>query len=83
MLLDLVFSRSAQNLEDILNIYQRDEYCHTKCWPSTPKYKQKKHRARVRRLPQLVALLNDNPALGLFATALPCGIPDREVAQGV
>jgi hypothetical protein len=35
-----------------------------------PRYKRKKHRLRVRRL-QLVALLNDNPALGSFATAPP------------
>jgi Reverse transcriptase-like len=36
-----------------------------------PRYKRKKHRMRVRRLPQLVVLLNDNPASGSFATALP------------
>jgi hypothetical protein len=22
---------------NILNIYQKNKYCHTKCWPSTPK----------------------------------------------
>jgi hypothetical protein len=36
-----------------------------------PRYKWEKHRLWVRQLPQLVALLNGNPTLGLFATALP------------